>query len=242
VLYPVNPHTVANYRQAFKLSRAKSDRIDAHILVEFLLKHDEKLVVWEPESPEIRALRQWVETRRMLVGEKVRLTNRITAALKHYYPQVLNWFEQKDTQVFCEFIERHPTLRLAQAASAEELKQFFKSHRVGRRTTLERRLSQIQQGIPLSKDAAIVVPQQWLVSTLLTQLKVLLKSLDDIKEQIETLFTAHPDATFFAQLPGAGSHLAPRLLVAFGDDRTRFLQAQDLLRFAGIAPVTESSS
>jgi Transposase len=50
VLYPVNPRTVANYRKAFKLSRAKSDPIDAQILVELLLKHDEKLRAWEPES------------------------------------------------------------------------------------------------------------------------------------------------------------------------------------------------
>jgi len=36
----------------------------------------------------------------MLVEEKVRLTNRITAALKGYYPQVLEWFADKDTQIF----------------------------------------------------------------------------------------------------------------------------------------------
>ncbi len=36
----------------------------------------------------------------MLVGEKVRLTNRLTASLKSYFPQVLDWFEDKDTGVF----------------------------------------------------------------------------------------------------------------------------------------------
>lgn len=45
----------------------------------------------------------------------------------------------------------------------------------------------------------------------------------------------------FAALPGAGPHLAPRLLVAFGEQRSRFQSAQDLLRYAGIAPVKESS-
>lgn len=241
VLYPVNPRTVANYRKAFKLSRAKSDPIDAQILVELLLKHDEKLTVWEPESSEIRALRQWVEARRMLVGEKVRLTNRIIAALKNYYPQVLDWFEDKDTQVFCLFVERYPKLESAQAATVEELTQFFTNHQVVRRSAINRRIEQIAQGSPLTTDDAIVVPNQWLVQALMTQLKSLLKTLDEINDTIAALFATHADATFFANLPGAGPHLAPRLLVAFGDDRTRYVQAQDLLRYTGIAPVTESS-
>jgi hypothetical protein len=55
------------------------------------------------------------------VGEKVHLTNRITSALKNYYLQVLDWFEDKDTQVFCEFLQRYPTLKAAQAATKSEL-------------------------------------------------------------------------------------------------------------------------
>ena len=206
VLYPVNPRTVANYRKAFKLSRAKSDPIDAQILVELLLKHDEKLKAWEPESSEIRALRQWIEARRMLVGEKVRLTNRITAALKNYYPQVLDWFKDKDTQVFCLFVERYPTLNAAQAATPEELSEFFTRHKVVRRSAIERRIEQIAHGSPLTEDTAIVVPSQWLVQALMQQLKVLLKTLDEINDKIAVLFANHPDAEFFANLPGAGPH------------------------------------
>lgn len=127
VLYPINPRTVANYRKAFQPSRAKSDPIDAQILVELLQKHGDKIPAWQPEHPAMRALRQWVESRRMLVQEKVRLTNRITAALKNYYPQVLECFEDKDTQVFCAFVEHYPELKAAQAATAQELTAFFSS-------------------------------------------------------------------------------------------------------------------
>ncbi len=89
MLYPVNPQTVAKYRQALAPSRAKADPTDAQILVELLLKHTDKLKAWQPNSAKLRSLQQLVENRRMLVAEKVRLTNRITAALKGYYPQVL---------------------------------------------------------------------------------------------------------------------------------------------------------
>jgi transposase len=241
VLYPVNPQTVAKYRQAFAPSRAKSDPTDAYILVELLRKHPDKLQALQPGSAQMRSLQQLVENCRMLVGEKVRLTNRITDALKSYYPQVLDWFKDKDTQIFCEFLTQYPSLKAAQAAPVDELQQFFKSHHAPQATTINRRLEQIQQGVVLTEDAGIVEPRQLLVSALVAQLKILLSSITTFDDRIEALFNAHPDAALFAALPGAGPKLAPRLLVAFGEERDRYQSAQDLLRYAGIAPVQESS-
>ena len=43
VLFPVNPLTVAKYREAFTPSRAKDDPTDAELQVELLLKHRDKL-------------------------------------------------------------------------------------------------------------------------------------------------------------------------------------------------------
>lgn len=242
VLFPINPRTVANYRKAFQPSRAKSDPVDARILVELLLKHGDKLPAWKPESTEIRALRQWVESRRMLVGEKVRLTNRIIAALKNYYPQVLEWFEDKDTRVFCDFVQQYPTVTAAQAATAAELTQFFRKHGVVRWSAITRRIGQITNaGIPLTEDVGIVEPMQWLVEALMGQLKLLLVRLLELEAEIEALFSSLPDAELFSALPGAGSHLAPRLLAAFGSDRSRFRTAQAMQCYSGIAPVRESS-
>jgi transposase len=241
VLYPVNTQLVAKYRQAFAPSRAKSDPTDAQILVELLLKHSDKLKAWQPGSANLRSLQQLVENRRMLVAEKVRLTNRIIAALKGYYPQVLEWFEDKDTQVFCAFLSRYPSLKAAQAAPKAELEKFFRAHHVVQAKTIDRRCEQIEQGVVLTEDAGIVEPLQLLVAALIAQLQVLLPSIATFDAKIEELFESHPDAELFAALPGAGPQLAPRLLVAFGEDRERFGRAQDLLRYSGIAPVKESS-
>lgn len=54
-------------------------------------------------------------------------------------------------------------------------------------------------------------------------------------------FAAHPRAELFAALPGAGPVLAPRLLVAFGDQPERFPTAASLQKYAGLAPVREKS-
>ena len=242
VLFPINPRTVANYRKAFQPSRAKSDPVDARLLVELMQKHPEKLVCWVPGCPQTRALRQWVESRRMLVGEKVRLTNRITASLKSYFPQVLDWFEDKDTLVFCSFMEQFPSVIDAQAATPQQLTQFFCSHQAGRKTAIARRIQQIQEaGPPLTRDDAIVVPAQALTCALIALLKVVLTQLNDFNAKIVTLFESIPDAELFSSLPGAGPHLAPRLLVAFGAERDRFASAQAFMSYVGIAPVKEES-
>jgi transposase len=242
VLFPVNPRTVANYRKAFQPSRAKSDPVDARLLVELMHKHGDKLEIWKPGCPQHRALRQWVESRRMLVGEKVRLTNRIIASLKSYFPQVLDWFEDKDTLVFCEFLERFDDVKAAQAATADELTEFLRSHQVVRRSAINRRLQQIQSaGPPLTEDEAIVVPAKALTLGLIALLKVVLAQLAEFNQRIAELFEALPDAALFRALPGAGPHLAPRLLAALGEDRNRFRSAQAFLSYIGIAPVKEES-
>jgi transposase len=242
VLVPINPRTVANYRKAFQPSRAKSDPVDARILVELMQKHEDKLEIWVAGCPNHRALRQWVESRRMLVGEKVRLTNRITAALKSYFPQVLDWFEDKDTVVFCEFLEQFSDVKAAQSATPEVLTQFFHAHHVVRQPAIARRIQQIQDaGPPLTEDVAIVVPFKALVRAMISLLKVVLQQLLNFEQKIAELFESLPDAALFQTLPGAGPHLAPRLLAAFGEDRSRFASAQAFMSYIGIAPVKEES-
>ena len=51
----------------------------------------------------------------------------------------------------------------------------------------------------------------------------------------------HSDSELFKSLPGAGNVFAPRLLVAFGSDRERYACAEDVIKYAGIAPVTQRS-
>lgn len=80
-----------------------------------------------------------------------------------------------------------------------------------------------------------------IVKALASQLRILLLSIEQFNQTIEQLFAQMPDANLFVALPGAGEHLAPRLLLAFGEERSRFTTAQDLMQYAGIAPVTERS-
>lgn len=241
VLFPVNPQTLARYRRALRPSRAKDDPVDAHLLLDLVARHPEQFNPWEPEQPQVRALAALVEQRRTLVADKVRYTNRLTAALKNYYPQVLDWFDDKDTRLFCNFIERWPNLGAVKRARQDTLRTFFQQNAVRRNAVIERRIAAIKDAVPLTNDPAVIEPQQLLVMSLIHRLALTLGYLAEYDREIDKRFSALDDAKLFSALPGAGRQLAPRLLVAFGEDRSRFPSADALLRYAGIAPVTERS-
>lgn len=93
----------------------------------------------------------------------------------------------------------------------------------------------------MTEDVAIIVPFQALVRALISLLKVVLQQLLNFEQKIAELFESLPDAELFQALPGAGPHLAPRLLAAFGEDRSRFSSAQTFMSYIGIAPVKEES-
>ena len=241
VLFPINPLTLARYREAFTPSRAKDDPTDAELQLELLLTHRDKLQPLQPQSPTMRALAQLVEHRRRVVGDKVRLTNRLTSALKNYFPQVLQWFQDKDTRIFCDFLSRWPTLKAAQLARRSILERFFRDHHVRTADVLATRLHAIKTATPLTTDEGVIAPYALLVQTLVSQLRVTLDAIEAFDQAIAQRAQPHPDFPLFQALPGAGPVFASRLLVAFGEQRERYASAAALQKYAGIAPVTERS-
>lgn len=241
VVFPVQPAMLAGYRNTFTPSRAKDDPTDAEFALELLLRHPERLARLEQESAPMRTLRSLVEARRTLVDSRVRITNRLIAALKAYFPQVVDWFRDKETSVFANFLERWPTLELAQRARDQTLVDFFRSHNVRYQNAITRRIAAIRAEQPLTTDLAVILPMRLLVEVLLPQLRAANAAIERFNEEISRLGPQLPDYELFRSLPGAGAALAPRLLVAFGERRERYPNAAALQKYAGIAPVTERS-
>jgi transposase len=241
VLFPVNPSTLAGYRATFCVSGAKDDPTDAELALELLLRHPEKLCALRPQSAAMRKLEKLVEQRRTLVDEVRRVTNRMSAALKEYFPQVLEWFKDKDTLVFCDFVSRWPTLKQAQRARKARLCAFFHEHNVRYRHVVEQRVQSIMAASPLTDDASVIRPSSLLVISLAQQLRVLLQSVERFDAEIAAVAPTLADYELFAGLPGAGPVFAPRLLAAFGEQRERFESANQMQSYVGVAPVTERS-
>jgi hypothetical protein len=64
VLFPVNPLTLARYRQAFRPSGAKDDPSDAELALDLLVCHPDKFAPLKPQSVPMRTLIHLVEQRR----------------------------------------------------------------------------------------------------------------------------------------------------------------------------------
>jgi transposase len=241
VLFPINPSTLATYREAFKPSRAKDDPTDAELALELLLRHPERFAPLRPQGVAMRSLLSLVEQRRELVGDKTRFTNRLCDTLKQYYPQALDWFEDRDTVLFCDFLTRWPTLLAARRARRTTLEAFFHAHNGRRARLIGARLESIRAATPLTEDPGIVAPCRLHVLALVEQLRTVLTAIDGFDREIATVAGTLPDYALFQGLPGAGPQLAPRLLAAFGEQRDRFKGADELQKYSGIAPVTERS-
>src|ERR671937_2193860 len=196
VLFPINPLMLARYREAFTPSRAKDDPTDAALQLERLLTHRDKLQPLQPQSPTMRALAQLVEHRRRVVGDKVRLTNRLTSTLKNYFPHVLHWFQEKDTTIFCDFLSRWPTLKAAQLARRTTLETFFCEHPVRYADVIAQRIQAIKSATPLTTDEGVIAPNALLVQALIAQLRVTLQAIADCDTTIAQHAQRHPDFPF----------------------------------------------
>jgi transposase len=242
VLYPVNPRSLKRFRETFAPSGAKDDIPDADLLREMLLKHRDRLRAWRPDDEETRALRRLVESRRRTVDLRTKLTQQLTAALKEYFPQALEWTgEELSSAMACDFLLTWPTLEAVQRARRKTVERFYTTHNCRRPERIAERLEAIHLAVPLTRDRAIIEPAALVVQMLAKQLQTLADSLGGFDDEIARRFAVHEDAALFSSLPGSGAALAPRLLVAFGTDRTRFRQAAEVQQYAGIAPVLKRS-
>jgi transposase len=241
VLYPINPKTLAKYREAFTPSRAKDDPGDAAYLADLLVLHRGKLKAWSPDDEKTRTLQYLVEHRRRLVNDRTRISNRLTSLLKGYFPQVLEWFPDLCTKLVADFLLRWPSLGSLKRVHDKTLERFFRDHHSVRKEVVKSRIEQIRAGTPLVTDRAVIAASVLMAKALAAQLKATIEAVAEFDRQIERLCQTHQDYEVFASLPGSGTVYSSRLLAAFGTDRSRFASAERLACLSGVAPVIERS-
>lgn len=239
-LFPINPTMLCRYRKALSPSGAKDDPTDAAIALELLVRYPDKITPLKMTDDKIRKLAFLVEKRRRLVDEKKRLANRLINTLKQYYPQPLEWFTHRDSQLFIEFITRWPSLDKIKRAKPDTISRFLTS-RGSFAKLVAPRLEAIKKAAPLTHDIVVIESNRLLATTLATQILPIINAIRTFEQEIKAIYQAMPDAPWLESLPGVGKCLGPRLLVALGEDRNRFDSAQEIQKYAGIAPVTERS-
>src|SRR5207249_2577163 len=99
------------------------------------------------------------------------------------------------------------------------LETFFREHHVRSADVIAQRINAIKAALPLTTDEGIITPNVLLVQALVSQLRATLQAIQDFDTAIAQHAQRHLDFPLFQTLPGAGPVFAPRLLVAFGEQR-----------------------
>lgn len=241
-IFPIHPAMCDRYRAAFRPSGAKDDIPDARTLLTLVTQHREKLQRLRMDSAQTRELAGLALGRRHAVDRRTQLGSQLRTVLKSYFPQALELIgDELERPLALDFLQRWPDLAAVQKARPATVRAFYQLHGVRRPQLTEQRITLIQQARALVQDPAVIAPAVMQMQMFVEALRVFQKHIERIDARIEEAFAAHPAAAFFRQLPGAGPALAPRLLVAFGDDRARYPAAANLQMYAGVAPVQKKS-
>jgi transposase len=240
-IFPVPPAMTANFRKAFYSSGSKDDPKDTDLLLDLVQMHREKLRCLSPDTEATRLIQNLVEERRKLVDEKTAQSNRFAAHLKIYFPQIQQWFEDIDSPLVCDLLERWPTLEALQKVRPATLRSFFRRHHCRKPELIEGWIKAIGEAVVAVGDRAVVEAKVPAVKVSVHMIQALQQGIKILDRQIQEVAQEHPDFFIFDSLPGAGPVMAPRLLAALGSQRERYQSATEVGTWTGIAPVIESS-
>jgi Transposase len=125
-LFPVNPQTLARYRQAFYPSRAKDDPVDSQLLEELNRSHPDRLRIYRLGSEMERKLDLLCQQRRKVIGMAVELENQLRATLKEYLPLAIDLCASNGlrNKLALDFLQRWPTYALSRRLAPKRCAPF----------------------------------------------------------------------------------------------------------------------
>jgi hypothetical protein len=161
----------------------------------------------------------------------------LTACLKEYYPTALHLFGKLQQRSTLLFLQTYPTQETVEQASLDAITATLHSGKhTNPRSTAATILEEVHRP-QLRANEITVRAKSRLMLSLSKQLLVVIEDIAAYDKEISTLFLTHDDQEIWASLPRAGKRLAPRLLAEWGDDRTRYADANAVQALAGTAPV-----
>ena len=95
-VFAVNPLQASRFRDRRRVSGAKSDAADAHVLADMVRTDSHQLRPVAGHSPEAEAIKVVARAHKTLIWERTRHTQRLRHALREYFPAALEAFDDLD--------------------------------------------------------------------------------------------------------------------------------------------------
>jgi transposase len=245
-VYPVNPMSVARYRDRHSVSGAKSDPGDAAVLAH-VLRTDAAMHRPLPADSELaQAIAVLARAQQDAVWDRTAAHNRLRSHLREYYPAFLAAFAplrggitRPEARVI---LAAAPAPAGAAALTPARLRALLR--KAGRRRGIDAEAARLHEAFRLPQMRQLPLVEQAMGSqalALLGQLDAACTAADDLERAVTGSFNLHPDAGIITSFPGLGTLTGARVLAETGDDRSRFCDAKGLKAYAGAAPLTRAS-
>jgi transposase len=245
-VYPINPMSVARYRDRHSVAGRKSDHGDSFVLAG-VLRTDMHAHRPLPADTELaQAIAVLARAQQDAVWDRTQAHNRLRSHLREYYPGFLAAFADARGGITRPearaVLAAAPTPADAAKLTLTQLRALLgkagRSRGIDTEATRLRdafRAGQMRQ-LPLVEAA---MGRQALA--LLGQLDAACAAAADLERAAVESFNLHPDAGIITSFPGLGALTGARVLAETGDDRSRFQDAKGLKAYAGAAPITRAS-
>jgi transposase len=241
LVYPVNPLQASRYRERHGVSRAKSDRGDAHMLADMVRTDSHQLRPAAGDSPQAEAVKVLARTHKTLIWERTRAVQRLRHQLREYFPAALEAFEDLDAPDTLELLGKAPeparAARLTRAQVSAALKRAHRRNIPGKATGILAALRGEHLGQPEILTAAYAATARSLIAVITT----LNEQVSTLQGQVEDHFGRHPDVEIYRSQPGMGAVLGARVLAEFGDDPHRYTDGKARRNYAATSPITRAS-
>ena len=238
--YLMEPNRMPGFRLRYRSSGNKTDPDDAFILADVLCRDRDQLPTINPMSTTVQTLKTLLLDREGFVRDQTRLTNRLTACLRQYYPEALELFSDVAGKTALAFLAAHPDSAAAHRLSREQTQLFLTEHRCHRSECLERIVAVLAQE-PITVPAAVIETKRRLALHIIQQLQTVQATVAEYDAEIQRIGDDSEEVQRLKSLPGAGPQIAGGLYTLLGDDRTRFRSAMAVQSFVGTAPKTIQS-
>jgi hypothetical protein len=240
-VFPINPMSVARYRDRHATSGAKSDRGDAHVLAEIVRLDRAHHRPIAGDSSEVEALKLVARSHQAFIWDRTRHLLRLRGALREFFPAALEAFPELNASETLELLERAPdparAARLSRSKITAALARARRRDPEAKAEAIQAalRAPALRQAPPIEAAYAVIVASAVrLIAGLNTQIA-------ELQAVVAEGFGRHPDAEIVTSQPGLGPVLGARVLAEFGDDPDRYADAKARKNYAGTSPITRAS-
>ena len=231
------PGRTVNQMAGAYRGEAKTDARDAYVIAESL-RHRGDLAEVEVASPLVTELRLLVTHRTDLVGDRVRMVNRLRDVLSGYFPALERSFDYAHSRGALVLLTGYQTPQAIRRTGESRLRAWLVKRKV-------RSAEQVAAtAVVAAKAQQTLVPGQdvaaSIVADLAAQLLAIGARISELDARISTTFRAHPQAEIIESMPGMGPILGAELIAAAGD-LGGYANAGRLASAAGLVPVPRDS-